>query len=122
MVLLEDVFVPTEFYRRMRCVEPAPGLVSGLLVGGLRHAGLVTPQCDAAALEVVLGKGTPAARFACEVAHHVGEAAVDLDSAPVVKSERVDARNMTVLAMPDTSPMRRVAMRRERLFSTCGSV
>lgn len=42
-------------------------------------------------------------------------------SVPVVKSDRGEARNATALAMSDTSPMRRVAIRRERPDSTSGS-
>ena len=96
--------------------------LSGWFTGQwLCDARLVGPKLDTLVLEVVVGKGSTAAGLGGEVAHHIGEAAIDLDGVAGGKSERLDARNMTALAISLTSPMRRVAMRRLRLFSTSGS-
>ena len=60
-------------------VSAVPPCQVGLLVSRLCDAGLVGPKLDTLVLEVVVGKGAAAAGLGGEVAHHVGEAAVDLD-------------------------------------------
>ena len=63
----------------LRCLPRAPFYRAGLRVSRLCDAGLIGPKLDTLVLKVVVGRGATAAGLGGEVAHHVGEAAVDLD-------------------------------------------
>ena len=60
-------------------MSAGPPCQVGLLVSRLGDAGLIGPELDTLVLKVVVGIGATAAGLGGEVAHHVGEAAVDLD-------------------------------------------
>ena len=110
-------------------MSAGPPCQVGLLVGRLGDTGLIGPKLDTLVLKVVVGIGATAAGLggSSSVASPPSSRIMlekppsTLMASPVVKSERLDARNMTALAISLTSPMRRVAIRRLRLFSTSGS-
>ncbi len=103
-------------------VSASPPCRVGLLVSRLGDAGLIGPELDTLVLKVVVGIGATAAGLGGEVAHHVGEAAVDLDGVAGGKVRALGRQEHDGVGdIADLADAARGDQAAAALFSTSGS-